>query len=1328
MSTNYPDFNLSSELGLSTIVDLMQYRSNNQPEQQGYIFLKDGESQEISLKYKELDTKARSIATHLQSLHTIGERALLLYPPGLEFIAAFLGCLYAGVIAVPAYPPRRGQSLQRINAIATDAEVNTLLTTQALFADIQSYQKENSLLSRDIITTDNLPDDLAVDWKKPVIDSDTLAFLQYTSGSTGNPKGVMVSHGNLLHNSALIYQNFGHTTKSQGMIWLPPYHDMGLIGGVIQPLYAGFPVVLMSPVMFVQKPLRWLSAISRYQATTSGGPNFAYEACIQKITPEQRANLDLSSWEVAFCGAEPIRVETLERFAGVFAECGFRKEAFYPCYGLAEATLFVSGVEKTAIPKVCHVETKALAENRIEVEGKFEVKENSKEHSSETTAIVSCGRVEAQEVVIVNPDNLNLCGENQVGEIWVTGKSIAQGYWEKTQKTIETFKARIAGVLKEQEIENGEHLEDSKEFGEAIKTPIEEKSYLRTGDLGFIREGELYITGRIKDTIIIRGRNYYPQDIELTVEQSHPSLQPGSRAAFSVEIGEETKEEGLVIVQEVKREGWRSVDIDSAIASIRAAVSKHYQLQVYAVLLLKPGSIPKTTSGKIQRYLCRTGFEDGSLNTIGEWQLLGESEGSGGSVERGNKESKIFVDELIVWLRDYANNYINSRLIDERRSIPPHIVLDFGNQGLLGMQVPYEYGGLGLNNYDTMRVLEQLGAIDPTLSLFVGLNNILGIRPILRYANQALKDELLPILATGRELAAFAITEPGAGSNPQAIASQAIPEGDGWKLRGTKIWSGSAAWAGVTNVFVQHQNSDGTWLGISGFLVLKDTRMRQGTEALTMGMRGMVQNTIYLNDVPVKTEQILGEAGSGMLVAQDAMMYGRLAIAAASVGGMKRCIQLMLRYSSRRSVSTGKLLENPFVLKRISEITAAITATENLVSQVARRLDAGEIIPPEIYTTCKTSAPEFYWYAADSLVQVLGGRGYIETNIAPQILRDARILRVFEGPTETLNMFLGSRTIHESESLIGFISEKFQAPEIAEKLQIAAREIYKHYSIEERSNNYFDNQIFNNQVTANRWSAIITGEIATFAILWAALHHTQINSPSESIARGIEWVKFNFEEKLKQALLSSQPTVLSPEENSELISNYVDSIGDIEQTLPGEDWELDEFLRQEKTKLTPPTPSASSTPSTPPIPSTPSTPPAPSVQSIQTWLVNWLSEKLKLPENAIDRNKSFAEYGIDSVIAVELAQDLQEWLNYPHPIEATIAWNFPTIELLGNYLAQTLVQETQIDTQSGQLTSLSEEIPTDNSSDLESMSDVELAQLLAQEINAAKDREANDSE
>ena len=635
-------------------------------------------------------------------------------------------------------------------------------------------------------------------------------------------------------------------------------------------------------------------------------------------------------------------------------------------------------------------------------------------------------------------------------------------------------------------------------------------------------------------------------------------------------------------------------------------------------------------------------------------------------------------DNLINWLRNYANEQINSRIIDERRCIPPNIVLDFGNQGLLGMQVPPEYGGLGLGHYDTMRVLEQLGAIDPTLSLFVGLNNILGIRPILHYGSSLLREQLLPLLATGRELAAFALTEPTAGSNPQAITAQAIPDlNGGWRLQGSKIWSGSAAWAGVINVFVQHHDTDGTMKGISGFAVRKGTGMRQGPEALTMGMRGMVQNTVYLNDVSVNAKQLLGQPGAGMQVAQDAMMYGRLAIASASVGGMKRCAQLMLRYSSRRSISTGRLLENPFVLNQLSEITAAITALETLVAQIAQRLDAGEFVPSELYAVCKTAAPEFYWQAADSLVQVLGGRGYIETNIAPQILRDARVLRIFEGPTETLNLFLGSRVIHESDSLQAFISQSLNAPEVAQRLHTAAQQIYERYT--------HPNAPFSDSVSGTRWAAILIGEVATFAILWAGLHNAWMQSQSEPLQQAIDWAQFHFEQKLTQALLTNRPVILSKQSTTDLISKYVQAIGDIEQTLAGEDYELDELLcksgvagsefrirnsefgigRAENTQ-----PSTSRSTS-----SNSQTPKSKSASSIQTWIVDWLSQKLKLPPSTIDRQKSFADYGIDSVIAVELAQDLEEWLGYPQAIEATIAWNFPTIESLSNYLASQNLEE-----------------------------------------------------
>lgn len=328
----------------ATLVNLLRHRTLQQPNQLPYTFLVDGETEKLSFTYEKLDQEARAIAALLQSMKAFGERVLLLYPPGLEFIAAFFGGLYAGVTVVPVYPPRGKQRMTRLQAIAQDAQATFALTTSSVITKLgERFKEEPELAALRYIATDDIAKSLADDWSFPEITNNSLALLQYTSGTTGNPKGVMVNHDNLLYNSALIYQAFEHTSNSRGVIWLPPYHDMGLIGGVLQPIYGNCSVTLISPESFLQKPFRWLKAISDYQATTSGGPNFAYDLCVDKITPEQRKQLDLSSWEVAFNGAEPVRAETIERFSATFADCGFRRSAFYPCYGMAETTLIVSG-------------------------------------------------------------------------------------------------------------------------------------------------------------------------------------------------------------------------------------------------------------------------------------------------------------------------------------------------------------------------------------------------------------------------------------------------------------------------------------------------------------------------------------------------------------------------------------------------------------------------------------------------------------------------------------------------------------------------------------------------------------------------------------------------------------------------------------------------------------------------------------------------------------------------------------------------------------------------------------------------------------------------
>jgi acyl-CoA synthetase (AMP-forming)/AMP-acid ligase II len=601
----------------ATLLDLLNHRAQYQGEQTAYTFLENGETESASLTYQQLQLQARAIAARLQQVVAPGDRALLLYPSGLEFIAAFFGCLYAGVVAVPAYPPRRNQNLDRLQSIVSDCQAAVALTTTSLLPNLESSLNQDSqLASLPCLATDSSEADLAAAWYQPEVNSDTLAFLQYTSGSTGKPKGVMVTHGNLLHNSEIIYQAFGHSPESRGVIWLPLYHDMGLIGGVIQPLYGGFPVVLMSPLDFLQKPVRWLQAISRYRATTSGGPNFAYELCARKITEEQKAGLDLSSWDLAFTGAEPIRAETLEQFAADFASCGFRQEAFYPCYGMAEATLFISGGSKAEPPIFQSVSENALKDNRA-------VPAAPAEQGSKRLIGVGHGWLD-QDIRIVNPESGSECPAGQVGEIWLKGQSVAQGYWQNPQKTTEAFQAKL-------------------DTGEG--------PFLRTGDLGFLQEdGELFVTGRLKDTIIIRGRNHYPQDIELSVEKSHEALVSSHSAAFAIEVGGEEK---LVVVAEVERryrqrrqqsetehqglEQRKGVDrrqdnanpgfefkleklpvFEEIITNVRQSVTRHHGLQVHAVCLLRFGSIPKTSSGKIQRYACQNGFLENTLNVV--WQ------------------------------------------------------------------------------------------------------------------------------------------------------------------------------------------------------------------------------------------------------------------------------------------------------------------------------------------------------------------------------------------------------------------------------------------------------------------------------------------------------------------------------------------------------------------------------------------------------------------------------------------------------------------------------------------------------------------------------------
>jgi acyl-CoA synthetase (AMP-forming)/AMP-acid ligase II len=570
----------------STSIELLRWRAAHQGDRHAYTFLVDGKKEGMSLTYGELDRYARAIAAQLQSLNAYGERALLLYPAGLEVLCAFFGCLYAGVIAIPAPPPeasRLKRTLPRLQAIARDAQASLVLTTAKIIDLVGEFREQlPELHAMRWLPTEETNLEQADQWQDPQITPDVLAYLQYTSGSTSTPKGVMISHHNIVHHTDYLQRACEYNADSVTVSWMPYFHDYGLVEGLLAPLYNGTPCYVMSPVAFIKQPFHWLNAISRFKGTHTQAPNFAYDLCLRRIKPQQREQLDLSSWRAAGNAAEPINPKVLDSFIQTFAECGFRPETFAPAYGLAETTLLVSSSPHDAAPLVAYLEADALEKNRI-VEAT-----NS---SGLVRTVAGCGRLVCEtRVEIVNPNTLTRCQNDEVGEIWVSDPGVAQGYWQRPEETERTFAARLADT------------------GEG--------PFFRTGDLGFLKDGELYITGRIKDVVIIRGTNHYPQDIEWTVQQVDPALRPNEGAVFSVQVD---GEEQLVIAQEVERHSLQELDVDRLIESIREAVAEQHEIATYGVVLLKRGSLLKTASGKIQRSACRQGFLDGSLEVVASW-------------------------------------------------------------------------------------------------------------------------------------------------------------------------------------------------------------------------------------------------------------------------------------------------------------------------------------------------------------------------------------------------------------------------------------------------------------------------------------------------------------------------------------------------------------------------------------------------------------------------------------------------------------------------------------------------------------------------------------
>jgi natural product biosynthesis luciferase-like monooxygenase protein len=1295
----------------ATIVDVLKARAVSQPDRDAYVFLsyRADETDEERLTYATLYARAKATAVALQAVAEQGERVLIVCPPGLDYVVSFFGCQLAGMVAVPAYPPRNAKHMPRLQAILADAGASAVLAPHDLYPRLARWVVGGGRLPP-FVSSDRISIEGAAAFRETVVALGDVAFLQYTSGTTGTPKGVMVTHAQAMENVRQIIRFGSLDHGDSGVVWLPPYHDMGLVGGLLVPPVAAFPIVLMSPASFVQRPARWLEALSRYRATITAGPNFGYQLCVDEVDAADMADLDLSSLRLALSGSEPVRLSTLQAFAGRFASCGFCAGSLVPVYGMAETVLMSSGRHDGVGPCLLGLEAEALADGRLHIRKRDKGLGTPTAEAGEGAErfVVSCGPVIAgHDVRIVDPETRTECAGDRIGEVWLSGPSVASGYWDRPELTAETFRAKLA-------IAPGG------------------PDYLRTGDLGAVVDGELYVLGRSKEMIIVRGRNHYAQDLEATATASDSALGSDRMIAFGIETD---GEESIVLVHELTRRAYRSIDTAAVMAAIRRAVVEAHEIDVAAIVLVKPASLPRTTSGKLQRTRARALFLAGELETTAEWRAatdaarrqnrepspkaLGvvpaaaisvvaaadrrdvadrprpEEKAPDASVHTSNREprsddacvaaataptarsenaldaaaSRRQADRLIDWLRGYSAKRLNSRLMDERRSIAPHVVLDFGNAGILGISIPTRFGGLGLRDADTLRVIEQLGAIDLNLAAFVGVHLALGATPVVEAADHELKARLLPMIASGRMLAAFALTEPGAGANPRALQARARRDGEHFVLDGDKSWIGTASWAGVINVFAREVDEEGRPQGITAFAVsTENDGLKFGPEALTMGMRGMVQTSVHLRGARVDASCRLGAAGEGFEVAMEAIQVGRLGIAAMCVGALQRCAQLLMGYARQRPVVTGRLLDHGVTLERLDWMVHASRSLRTLVQQLAELRDSSRPVHTDAYAAAKVAGSEWAWQGADWLMQGLGGRGYVEPNGASQLLRDARLLRIFEGPSEALLTHLGSRVLREPSSLAAWMRGVLGAPRAAARLS-------------ELSTRLGGAVPRNGDTVQSDLVAHRCGIMAQLLIIAAALEVAEQRDATAEIVRTRSWLESQLQQAEARLFTLDIIRVPGADEVVAAVSGFVAAIGDIQQTLPGEDVARDALIAaggpSPAGAVAEPVAAPARMPSqrretdeiaTTVVPSQPSGAHRDMIlAAIRERILVAIAEERGIARENVDATRPLAEMGVDSLSAARIAMTLERWLGVDVPPD--LLWQEPTVEALAEQVA-----------------------------------------------------------
>lgn len=560
-------------------VDLLNEQAAKFGDKPAFHFLEESDSIKETISYADLAKRAQATAVVLRQQYPQGSRVLLLYPSCIDYMVAFFGCLYAGMIAVPMFPPKGNKQNLRLEGIIEDSGAEIALTTSRQLQQMEALITTSPHLSRlNILCSEQLDPSLAKDWQRPTtLSKDTIAFLQYTSGSTGIPKGVIVSHGNMLHNEVMLQATFQSDSSSVYVTWLPIYHDMGLIGNMLHAVWLGATCYFMAPASFLQRPIRWLEIISRFGATISGGPNFAFQLCANKISPQDSQHLDLSNWQVAFNGSEPVRHDTIVNFYNAFKHIGFRYEIIVPCYGMAESTLISTGGNLKDHTTTLYLDRQAFNQRQVILAPQ----------ETGLPLVANGGNLPQQRIAIVDPETGIMCKPSQIGEIWLSGPHIGHGYWQRPEMSRDTFQAHVS------------------EHGDV--------NFLRTGDLGFMHEDELYVAGRINDLVIVHGMNYYPQDIEKVVEEASEQVNSYGSAVFSI-----SDEQGVrvVAVVEIGRTHVRKFNPKLLAGTIRQQVFEQHELMLNDIVFIRPNSLPKTSSGKVQRRRTQQFYLTGELSLI----------------------------------------------------------------------------------------------------------------------------------------------------------------------------------------------------------------------------------------------------------------------------------------------------------------------------------------------------------------------------------------------------------------------------------------------------------------------------------------------------------------------------------------------------------------------------------------------------------------------------------------------------------------------------------------------------------------------------------------